>query len=93
MMAGILNSCVVEGMTVSRLITVQNLSYKVLRPLLEGLVSHGLVEYVTRNEYKYVVTTERGITALGAFDNAIALLNGRAPSSLSIQPHTGRVLD
>ncbi len=81
MMAGILKSCVGDGMTVSRLITAQNLSYKVLRSLLESLISHGLIDYVARNDYRRVVTTELGITALGAFESAIALLDGRRGSS------------
>jgi len=82
-MAGILRSCAVEQMTTNRLIRVHNLSYKVLRPILESLVSHGLIDCVNENSYRYFVTTERGLTALSVFDSALALLNGEQVQRLS----------
>ena len=42
-MAGILKSCVYNGLSISQLLAFQNLSYKILKPTLDHLSSSNLV--------------------------------------------------
>jgi hypothetical protein len=62
----------------------QNLSYKVLKPTLNHLVSCKLVEYEIDGKSKLVRTTEQGLIALEAYEIALALLEGNRHFSSSI---------
>ncbi|HZY94024.1 MAG TPA: winged helix-turn-helix domain-containing protein [Candidatus Bathyarchaeia archaeon] len=75
--AGILKSCAFEGLRISHLMAFQNLSYKVVKPILTHLLSCKLVEYETDKRGKLVKTTEDGIVAFQVYEHAIALLEGR----------------
>jgi DNA-binding PadR family transcriptional regulator len=68
---------VFNGLSMSQLMASQNLSYKVLKPTLNHLVSCKLVEYEIDGKRKLVSTTEQGVIALEAYENALALLEGR----------------
>jgi len=75
--ATILKSCVFNGLSVSQLLASQNLSYKVLKLTLDHLVSCRLVEWEIDGKKKRVKTTEQGLIAFRAYQNAMALLEGR----------------
>ena len=83
-MAGILKSCVYNGLTISQLLAFQNLSYKILKPSLDHLSSSNLVEYEIDERRKFVRTTAQGLQALRAYETAMALMDGR-PSPHTIQ--------
>jgi predicted transcriptional regulator len=83
-MAGILKSCVYDGLSISQLLLFQNLSYKILKPTLDHLSSSNLVEYEVDKRRKFVRTTSQGLLALRAYETAIALMDGR-PSPNSSQ--------
>jgi predicted transcriptional regulator len=83
-MAGILKSCVYNGLSISQLLAFQNLSYKILKPSLDHLSSSKLVEYEIDKRRKFVRTTAQGVQALRAYETAIALMDGR-PSLHSTQ--------
>src|SRR2546430_17323406 len=74
---GILKSCVVEELWVSRLMALQNLPFKLLCEYLDALTSAGLVEITIERGKKLVHTTEKGFVALSCYRNAVALLEGR----------------
>lgn len=74
--AGILRSCVFDKLTVTRLMAIQNLSYKLLRSHLDRLVAAGLLQYEEESERKVISTTTRGAAVSRCYGNAIALLNG-----------------
>lgn len=82
-MAGILRSCVFNGLSISQLLAFQNLSYKILKPTLDHLSSSKLVEYEIDNRRKFVRTTAQGLQALRAYQTALELMDGR-PSPYSI---------
>jgi predicted transcriptional regulator len=75
-MIGILKSCVTDGLSISRLMSLHNLPHSLLSSCLHHLVSAELVESVIDDGRKYVRTTEKGLVALRCYKNAIALLNG-----------------
>jgi len=75
--AGILKSCAFNSLSISQLLTSQNLSYKILKPTLDHLVSCKLVEYEADPRRKLVTTTELGLVAFQAYEKALALLEGR----------------
>ena len=83
-MAGILKSCVFNGLSISQLLAFQNLSYKILKPSLDHLSSSNLVEYEIDKRRKFVRTTAQGLLALRAYETALALMDGRA------NPHSFR---
>jgi len=83
-MAGILKSCVYNGLSISQLLAFQNLSYKILKPSLDRLSSSNLVEYEVDKRRKFVRTTAQGLLALRAYETALALMDGR-PSPYSSQ--------
>src|SRR5256885_9610424 len=83
-MAGILKSCVYNGLSISQLLAFQNLSYKILKPSLDHLSSSKLVEYEIDKRRKFVRTTTQGLLALRAYETALALMDGR-PFSLRVQ--------
>ena len=88
-MAGILKSCVYNGLSISQLLAFQNLSYKILKPSLDHLSSSNLVEYEVDKRRKFVRTTAQGLLALRAYETAVALMDGRpSPHSFreSIRP-------
>ncbi len=58
----------------------QNLSHKILKPLLEHLVSIRLVEIEVNGRRKSFSTTEQGMRALRCYRNAIAMLTGGSSS-------------
>jgi predicted transcriptional regulator len=74
--AGILKSCSFGSVSVSQLLASQNLSYKILKPILDHLVSAKLVEFEIDGRRKLVRTTDLGLTAFRAYKNALALLEG-----------------
>jgi predicted transcriptional regulator len=74
--AAILKSCVFNSLSISQLLLSQNLSYKILKPTLSHLASCKLVEYEIDGRRKLVRTTDQGLIALEAYENAIALLQG-----------------
>lgn len=76
-MAGILKSCVYNGLSISQLLAFQNLSYKILKPTLDHLSSSNLVEYEIDKRRKFVRTTAQGLQALRAYETAFALMDGR----------------
>ena len=78
--AGILKSCTFNSLSISQLLTSQNLSYKILKPTLDHLVSCKLVEYEADPRRKLVTTTELGLVAFQAYERALALLDGRQVS-------------
>ena len=84
--AAILKSCVFNGLSISQLLASQNLSYKVLKPTLDHLVSRKLVEYEIDGKKKLVKTTEQGMIAFRAYQNALALLEGHQASLEFYQP-------
>ncbi len=75
--ASILKSCVFDGLSISQLLASQNLSYKILKPALDHLVSCNLLAYEADGRRKLVRTTERGLVAFHAYENALTLLEGR----------------
>jgi predicted transcriptional regulator len=83
-MAGILKSCVYNGLSISQLLAFQNLSYKILKPTLDHLSSTNLVEYEIDKRRKFVRTTAQGLLALRAYETALALMDGR-PSPHPVQ--------
>jgi predicted transcriptional regulator len=85
-MAGILKSCVYNGLSISQLLAFQNLSYKILKPSLDHLSSSNLIEYEIEKRRKYVRTTAQGLHALRAYETALALMDGRAPFVLMNGP-------
>jgi predicted transcriptional regulator len=90
-MAGILKSCVYNGLSISQLLAFQNLSYKILKPTLDRLSSSALVEFEIDKRRKFVRTTAQGVQALRAYETAIALMDGRPsphPSQETIRPST-----
>jgi len=82
--AGILKSCVYNGLSISQLLAFQNLSYKILKPTLDHLSSSNLVEYEIDKRRKFVRTTAQGLQALRAYETALALMDGR-PSPHPVQ--------
>ena len=66
-----------NSLSISQLLASQNLSYKVLKPTLNHLVLCKLVEYEVDGRRKLVSTTAQGLIALEAYENALALLEGR----------------
>ena len=80
-MAGILKSCVYNGLSISQLLAFQNLSYKILKPSLDHLSTSNLVEYEIDKRRKFVRTTAQGLLALRAYETALALMDGRTVSS------------
>src|SRR5467141_587586 len=82
--AGILKSCVYNGLSISQLLAFQNLSYKILKPTLDHLSTSKLVEYEISKRRKFVRTTAQGVQALRAYETALALMDGR-PSPHPIQ--------
>ena len=82
--AGILKSCVYNGLSISQLLAFQNLSYKILKPTLDHLSGSNLVEYEIDKRRKFVRTTAQGVQALRAYETALALMDGR-PSPQLIQ--------
>jgi len=90
-MAGILKSCVFNGVSISQLLAFQNLSYKILKPTLDHLSSTKLVEYEIDKRRKFVRTTAQGLLALRAYETALALMDGRPsphPSHEHVEPST-----
>jgi len=88
-MAGILKSCLFNGLSISQLLALQNLSYKILKPSLDHLFSSKLVEYETDRRRKFVRTTPQGLLALRAYETAMVLMDGRPlprPLQQSIEP-------
>jgi len=88
-MAGILKSCLFNGLSISQLLALQNLSYKILKPSLDHLFSSKLVEYETDRRRKFVRTTPQGLLALRAYETAMVLMDGRLlprPLQQSIEP-------
>jgi predicted transcriptional regulator len=83
-MAGILKSCVYNGLSISQLLAFQNLSYKILKPSLDHLSASNLVEYEIDKRRKFVRTTAQGLLALRAYETALALMDGR-PSPYPVQ--------
>ncbi len=83
-MAGILKSCVYNGLSISQLLAFQNLSYKILKPSLDHLSTSNLVEYEIDKRRKFVRTTAQGLRALRAYETAWALMDGR-PSPHPVQ--------
>jgi len=77
---------VFNGLSISQLLASQNLSYKVLKPALDHLVSCNLVEYETDGKKRLVKTTEQGLIAFRAYQNALALLEGHQTSLESYEP-------
>lgn len=75
--ASILKSCVFDGLSISQLLAWQNLSYKILKPALDHLVSCKLLMYEADGRRKLVRTTEKGLVAFQAYENALTLLEGR----------------
>src|SRR6266571_1939666 len=75
--AGILKSCAFNSLSISQLLISQNLSYKILKPTLDHLFSCKLVEYGADGRRKLVSTTQLGLVAFQAYENALALLEGR----------------
>jgi predicted transcriptional regulator len=91
-MAGILKSCVYNGLSISQLLAFQNLSYKILKPSLDHLSSSNLVEYEIDKRRKFVRTTAQGLLALRAYETALALMDGRPlpySSRESVKPSAG----
>src|SRR5260370_1946011 len=84
--AGILKSCVYNGLSISKLLAFQNLSYKILKPTLDHLSSSSLVEYEIDKRRKFVRTTAQGLLALRAYETALALMDGRPSSHSSPAP-------
>jgi len=85
-MAGILKSCVYNGLSISQLLAFQNLSYKILKPSLDHLSTSNLVEYEIDKRRKFVRTTAQGLLALRAYETALALMDGRAVSNHFQEP-------
>ena len=85
-MAGILKSCVYNGLSISQLLAFQNLSYKILKPSLDHLSSSKLVEYEIDKRRKFVRTTTQGLLALRAYETALALMDGRPSPHASNDP-------
>jgi predicted transcriptional regulator len=79
--AGILKSCASHGLSISQLLASENLSYKILKPSLEHLISCGLVEYQIDRRRKLVRTTGLGVTAFRAYENAVDMMDGRSVSA------------
>src|SRR5438309_10284234 len=75
--AGILKSCVYNGLSISQLLAFQNLSYKILKPTLDRLSTSKLVEFEIDKRRKFVRTTPQGLQALRAYETALALMDGR----------------
>ena len=75
-MMGILKCCATDGLSISRLMSLQNLPHSLLSSYLHNLVSAKLVEFAIDSGRRYVHTTEKGLVALRCYRNAIALLNG-----------------
>src|SRR6267378_1178927 len=75
--AGILKSCVYNGLSINQLLAFQNLSYKILKPTLDHLSNSNLVEYEIDKRRKFVRTTSQGLQALRAYETALALMDGR----------------
>src|SRR5438128_9906109 len=86
-MAGILKSCVYNGLSISQLLAFQNLSYKILKPSLDHLSTSKLVEYEVDKRRKFVRTTHQGVLALRAYEAALAMLEGRPSPHSSHEPH------
>src|SRR5438034_10475013 len=74
--AAILKSCAFNSLSISQLLASQNLSYKILKPALDHLVSRKLVEYEGDNRRKLVSTTELGLVAFQAYEKALTALDG-----------------
>ncbi len=74
--AGILKACGFNGLSISQLLASQNLSYKILKPALNHLVACKLIEYAVDGRRKMVRTTEQGLLAFRAYENALVLLEG-----------------
>jgi predicted transcriptional regulator len=87
-MAGILKSCVYNGLSISQLLAFQNLSYKILKPTLDHLSTSNLVEYEVDKRRKFVRTTSQGLLALRAYETALALMDGRPSPYPSQKPIT-----
>ncbi len=75
--AAILKSCAFDSLSISQLLASQNLSYKILKPTLDDLVSCKLVEYEADSRRRLVRTTDLGLVAFQAYEKALALLEGR----------------
>jgi len=75
--AGILKSCAFDSLSIGQLLASQNLSYKILKPALDHLVSCKLVEYEADTRRKLVRTTDLGLVAFQAYEKALTLLDGR----------------
>ncbi len=94
--AGILKSCSFDSVSVSQLLASQNLSYKILKPILDHLVLAKLVEFEIDGRRKLVRTTDLGLTAFRAYVNALALLEGHKTSltiKQSVKPSEARQND
>src|SRR2546421_5467094 len=84
--AGILKSCVYNGLSISQLLAFKNLSYKILKPSLDHLSTSNLVEYEIDKRRKFVRTTAQGLQALRAYETALALMDGRPSPNFLSQP-------
>ena len=76
--AGILKSCTQHRLTISQLMAVQNLCYKILMLHLRHLVSVQLVELESNGRRRFFSTTQRGVVALRCYRNAMGLLKGNS---------------
>lgn len=75
-MVGILKSCASSRLSVSRLLSSQNLSYRLLRSYLDRLLAGELIKLQNDGERKSFTTTDRGLAVLRCYGNGVALLNG-----------------
>lgn len=77
-LVGILKSCSSDSFGMTRLMSSQNLSYRLLKSYLDGLLAKQLVRLDKEGERTFVSTTDRGMTVLRCYRNGVALLNGHS---------------
>lgn len=79
-LVGILKSCASDSFGLTRLMSSQNLSYRLLKSYLDGLLSAGLVRKERNGDRTLITTTDRGVAVLRCYRSWVALLNGNSAS-------------
>ncbi len=73
----ILKCCASESLTVSRLMLTANLSHKMLKTYVSGLIAADLLKAEEVDGKKMISTTRRGTSFLRCYHNALSLMNGQ----------------
>lgn len=75
-MAGMLKACIANELSVSQLLATLNISYKVLKPLVEILISNQLLTSRTDHRRRFMQTTDRGLATFKMYAQVLAMFGG-----------------